>query len=168
MADVRVEGPAVERAEEVLTPEALEFVADLQTRFGAHRDALLVARGARRAELPAAPRIDFRDETRDIREGDWRVPPAPPGLVDRRVEITGPTEPKMAINALNSGAAVWLADHEDASTPHWHNVVDGQVNLYEAVRGTIAYDAPDGKEYRLADGPRPTIVLRPRGWHLPE
>jgi malate synthase len=169
MVDVRVEGPAVERAEEVLTPEALEFVADLQSRFGAHRDALLAARGARRAEIAAARRIDFREETRDIREGDWQVPPAPPGLVDRRVEITGPTEPKMAINALNCGASVWLADLEDANTPHWRNVVGGQVVLRDAVRRRLQFTADDGREYRIReDAVLPTIVPRPRGWHLPE
>jgi malate synthase len=169
MVDVRVEGPAVERSEEVLTPEALEFVADLQRRFGAHRDALLAARADRRAEIAAARRIDFRPETADVRAGDWRVPPAPPGLVDRRVEITGPTEPKMAINALNCGANVWLADLEDANTPHWRNVVGGQVVLRDAVRRTLAFTAPEGREYRLReDVDLPTIVPRPRGWHLPE
>jgi malate synthase len=169
MVDVRVEGPAVERAEEVLTPEAVDFIADLQTRFGAHRDALLAARAARRADIAAARRIDFRPETREIRAGDWRVPPAPPGLVDRRVEITGPTEPKMAINALNCGASVWLADLEDANTPHWRNVVGGQVVLRDAVRRRLEFTAEDGREYRIReDAVLPTIVPRPRGWHLPE
>jgi malate synthase len=169
MVDVRVEGPAVERGEEILTPAALEFVADLQTRFGTHRDALLAARGARHAEIAAARRIDFRADSRPVREGDWRVPPPPPGLVDRRVEITGPTEPKMAINALNCGANVWLADLEDANTPHWRNVVGGQVVLHDAVRRTLSFTSPEGREYRLRDdGDLPTIVPRPRGWHLPE
>ncbi|MGZ4551819.1 MAG: malate synthase A, partial [Blastococcus sp.] len=169
MVDVRVEGPAVERGEEILTPAALEFVAGLQTRFGAHRDALLAARGARRAEIAAARRIDFREDSRPVRDGDWRVPPPPPGLVDRRVEITGPTEPKMAINALNCGANVWLADLEDANTPHWRNVVGGQVVLHDAVRRTLSFTSPEGREYRLRDdGDLPTIVPRPRGWHLPE
>ncbi|MET0764791.1 MAG: malate synthase A, partial [Blastococcus sp.] len=169
MADVRVEGPAVDRGDEILTPEALAFVADLQTRFGAHRDALLAARATRRAEIAAARRIDFREETAAIRDGSWRVPAPPPGLVDRRVEITGPTEPKMAINALNCGANVWLADLEDANTPHWRNVVGGQVVLHDAVRRTLTFTSPDGKEYRLReDGELPTIVPRPRGWHLPE
>jgi malate synthase len=164
-----VEGPAVERGEEILTPEALAFVADLQTRFGAHRDALLAARATRRAEIAAARTIDFRPETAAVRESDWQVPPPPPGLVDRRVEITGPTEPKMAINALNCGANVWLADLEDANTPHWRNVVGGQVVLKDAVRRTLTFISPDGKEYRLReDGDLPTIVPRPRGWHLPE
>ena len=169
MADVRVEGPAVERGEEILTPDALAFVADLQTRFGASRDALLAARATRRAEIAAARRIDFRPETEAVRAGGWRVPPPPPGLVDRRVEITGPTEPKMAINALNCGANVWLADLEDANTPHWRNVVGGQVVLRDAVRRTLSFTSPEGKEYRLReDGELPTIVPRPRGWHLPE
>ncbi|WP_092198817.1 malate synthase A [Blastococcus tunisiensis] len=169
MADVRVDGPAVERGEEILTPGALAFVADLQTRFGAHRDALLAARATRRAEIATARRIDVRPETEAVRTGGWQVPPPPPGLVDRRVEITGPTEPKMAVNALNCGANVWLADLEDANTPHWRNVVGGQVVLRDAVRRTLAFTAPDGREYRLReDGELPTIVPRPRGWHLPE
>jgi malate synthase len=169
MTDVRIEGPAVPREEEVLTPEALAFVGDLHTRFAAHREALLAARATRRAEIAAARWIDLRPETAGIRDGDWQVPPPPPGLVDRRVEITGPTEPKMAINALNCGANVWLADLEDANTPHWRNVVGGQVVLRDAVRRTLAFTAPDGREYRLReDGELPTIVPRPRGWHLPE
>jgi malate synthase len=169
MVDVRVEGPAVERGEEVLTAEALGFVADLQRRFGPHRDALLSARAVRHAEIAAARSIEFRPETAEVREGDWQVPPAPPGLVDRRVEITGPTEPKMAINALNCGADVWLADLEDANTPHWRNVVGGQVVLRDAVRRQLEFVAPDGREYRIReDADLPTIVPRPRGWHLPE
>ncbi|MGY1690249.1 malate synthase A [Geodermatophilus sp. SYSU D01105] len=169
MVDVRVTGPDVERGEEVLTPEALEFVADLQTRFGAQRDALLAARATRRAEIAAARWLDFRPDTAEIRDGEWRVPPPPPGLVDRRVEITGPTEPKMAINALNCGANVWLADLEDANTPHWRNVVGGQLVLRDAVRRSLSFTSPEGKEYRLReDGALPTIVPRPRGWHLPE
>ena len=169
MADVRVQGPAVERGEEILTPEALAFVAELQRRFGAHRDALLAARATRRAEIAAARTIDFRSETAAVRDAAWQVPPPPPGLVDRRVEITGPTEPKMAINALNCGANVWLADLEDANTPHWRNVVGGQVVLKDAVRRTLSFTGPDGREYRLReDGELPTIVPRPRGWHLPE
>ncbi|MCW2741087.1 MAG: malate synthase [Blastococcus sp.] len=169
MVDVRVEGPAVERGEEILTPDALTFIADLQARFGAHRDALLAARATRRAEIAVARTIDFRPETASIRQSEWQVPPPPPGLVDRRVEITGPTEPKMAINALNCGANVWLADLEDANTPHWRNVVGGQVVLKDAVRRTLSFTSPDGRQYRLRkDGELPTIVPRPRGWHLPE
>ncbi len=153
---------------EILTGPALAFVDDLQRRFGPRREELLRARTARRAEIARGARLDFLAETRSIRESAWLVPPPAPGLADRRVEITGPTERKMAINALNSGASVWLADLEDANTPHWTNVLGGQVNLYDAVRATIAYDSPDGRRYQLTAGDGPTIVMRPRGWHLPE
>jgi malate synthase len=166
---VTVSGPPVERGEEILTPEALAFVADLQTRFGPRRDELLAARRTRREEISRSGRLDFLPETAQVREGDWQVAPAPADLQDRRVEITGPTERKMAINALNSGAKVWLADLEDANTPHWVNVVGGQVNLYDAVRRTIELTTAEGKEYRLRDPDRvPVILPRPRGWHLPE
>jgi malate synthase len=158
---------------DILSAEARGFVLDLQRRFGARRDALLAHRAERRAEIARTGRLDFLPETRELRETAWQVPPPAPGLIDRRVEITGPTERKMAINALNSGARVWLADLEDANTPHWTNVVSGQVNLYDAVRRTISYDAPDGRHYGLdegavRDGTIPTIIMRPRGWHLPE
>jgi malate synthase len=153
---------------EILSDPARAFVDDLQRRYGPRRDELLRLRAQRRDEIAATHRLDFLPDTRQIREMDWRVPPPAPGLVDRRVEITGPTERKMAINALNSGAKVWLADLEDANTPHWTNVIGGQVNLYDAVRRTISYDAPDGRRYELAGDDLPTIVMRPRGWHLPE
>ncbi|HZN74254.1 MAG TPA: malate synthase A [Micromonosporaceae bacterium] len=153
---------------EILTGEARAFVVDLQQRFGARRDELLARRAARRAEVARTGRLDFLPETAGVRAAEWTVAPAPADLTNRRVEITGPTERKMAINALNSGANVWLADHEDANTPHWSNVVGGQLNLYDAIRGTISYDGPDGRHYALGDGPHPTIVMRPRGWHLPE
>ncbi|HEX6873896.1 MAG TPA: malate synthase A [Micromonosporaceae bacterium] len=152
---------------EILSHDAVAFVDELQRRFKPRRDELLARRAQRRAEL-SGNGLDFLPQTREIRESSWRVPPPPPGLLDRRVEITGPTERKMTINALNSGAKVWLADLEDANTPHWTNVVGGQANLYDAVRGTISYEAPDGRHYALTGGPRPTIVMRPRGWHLPE
>jgi len=169
MPELIVTGPAVERGEEVLTPEALGFVADLQSRFGERRDELLAARRTRRAEIGRTGRLDFLETTAGVRSADWQVAPAPPDLQDRRVEITGPTERKMAINALNSGAKVWLADFEDANTPHWVNVVGGQVNLYDAVRRTIELTTPEGKEYRLRDpDDLPVILPRPRGWHLPE
>jgi len=160
---LRIVGP-----EFILTPEALDFMEDLQRRFRPRRDELLARRAERREEIARTGRLDFLPETREIRESEWQVPPPARGLVDRRVEITGPTERKMAINALNSGAKVWLADLEDANTPHWTNVVEGQVNLYEAVRRIISFDSPDGRHYALNDGPLPTIVMRPRGWHLPE
>jgi len=153
---------------EILSTPAQAFVEDLQRRFGPRRDELLRRRAVRREEVARAARLDFLDETAEVRDSAWTVPPPPPGLVDRRVEITGPTERKMAINALNSGANVWLADLEDANTPHWTNVVGGQVNLYDAIRGTIAYDAPDGRHYEVTAESTPTIVMRPRGWHLPE
>ncbi|MFC6287713.1 malate synthase A [Nocardioides sp. GCM10027113] len=168
MAAIEVTGPEVERAEEVLTPEALDFVADLHRRFGERRDALLAARQRRREQV-AKHGLDFQPDTAEVREGDWTVAPVPADLQDRRVEITGPTERKMAINALNSGAKVWLADLEDANTPHWRNVVGGQVTLMDAVRRTIELTTPEGKHYALTDPDRiPVIVPRPRGWHFDE
>lgn len=169
MADIVVTAPAVDRADEVLTPEALAFVADLQRRFGARRDELLARRRERRAEISRTGRLDFLPETADIRAGDWQVAPAPPDLQDRRVEITGPTDRKMGINALNSGAAVWLADLEDANTPHWHNVIGGQLTLRDAIRRTIELTTPQGKHYALRDPDAiPVILPRPRGWHFDE
>nr|BFE69487.1 malate synthase A [Actinoplanes digitatis] len=152
---------------EILSDEAVAFVADLNRRFRPRRNELLAARAARRAEIAAGGTLGFLPETADIRAGDWTVPAAPADLTDRRVEITGPTERKMTINALNSGAKVWLADLEDANTPHWANVVDGQQNLYDAIRRTISLETP-AKTYELGGGPYPTIVMRPRGWHLDE
>jgi len=153
---------------EILSVEARAFVEELNRRFRPRRDELLARRAERRQEIARTGRLDFLPETKEIRESSWQVPPPAPGLVDRKVEITGPTERKMTINALNSGAKVWLADFEDANTPHWTNVIQGQVNLYDAVRRTITYESPDGRRYELTDGPLPTIVMRPRGWHLPE
>ncbi|HEX5862466.1 MAG TPA: malate synthase A, partial [Nocardioides sp.] len=134
MGGIDVHGPRVERSEEILTPEALEFIADLHRRFGARRSELLAARAERRTAVAQAGTLDFLPDTADVRAGDWTVAPVPADLQDRRVEITGPTTTKMSINALNSGAKVWLADLEDANTPHWANVVGGQVNLRDAVR----------------------------------
>jgi malate synthase len=166
---VVVTGGHVDGSEEILTPEALDFVAALQRRFGARRDELLAARTVRRQQAARAGRLDFLPETAHVRAGDWGVAPAPEDLRDRRVEMTGPTERKMAINALNSGARVWLADLEDASTPHWFNVIGGQVNLRDAVRRTIGFTSPEGKRYELRTDQRlATIVVRPRGWHLDE
>ncbi len=168
MSDVRVHGAAVDRGDEVLTPDALAFVGELQERFGARRDELLGRRQARREEIRRAGSLDFLPDAADIRESDWRVADAPADLRDRRVEITGPTERKMAINALNSGANVWLADLEDANTPHWRNVIEGQVNLRDAVRRTIRLQTHE-KTYELKrDGELAVIVVRPRGWHLEE
>jgi malate synthase len=169
MPEIDVTGGPVTRGEEILTPEALAFVAELQERFGARRDELLELRQQRRAAVAQSHRFDFLPETGDVRQAKWTVASAPADLRDRRVEITGPTERKMAINALNSGARVWLADLEDANTPHWRNVVGGQVNLYDAVRRTISFTAPDGREYMLREDHRlATIVVRPRGWHFDE
>jgi len=167
---VTVDAPfEVERSAEVLSADALAFLAELQRRFGPRRDELLAARRARRQEVSRTGRLDFLEETRQVREGDWQVAPAPADFRDRRVEITGPTERKMAINALNSGAKVWLADLEDANTPHWANVVGGQANLYDAVRRTIEFTSPQGKHYALKDpDATPVIVPRPRGWHFDE
>jgi len=167
--DIRVSGPDIEGGTRILGPEALDFVAALQHEFGARRDTLLAARRARRAEVSRTGRLDFLEETAHVRESEWQVAPAPVDLRDRRVEMTGPTDRKMAINALNSGAQVWLADLEDASTPHWRNVVSGQVNLFDAIRGDISFTSPAGKEYAVRRGEGlPAIVVRPRGWHLDE
>jgi malate synthase len=152
---------------EILSDEAVAFVGELNRRFRGRRNELLAARKARREQIAAGGSLDFRPETADIRAAEWSAPEAPADLRDRRVEITGPTERKMTINAMNSGAKVWLADLEDANTPHWSNVVDGQQNLYDAIRRTITLDTGQ-KKYQLGDGPYPTIVMRPRGWHLDE
>src|SRR6185312_2134818 len=160
----------IERAEEILTPEALTFVESLHARFAARRDELLAARTGKRKRAASAGTLDFLSDTEGVRNSDWRVAPAPPALQDRRVEMTGPATPaKMAINALNSGARVWLADLEDASCPTWANVIDALLNLRDAALGTLAYTAPDGREYRLrTDAPTAVVVTRPRGWHLDE
>src|SRR5215218_5767813 len=154
-------------AEPILTPEALRFVADLHRRFNPTRQNLLARRTVRQEELAAGGRLDFLTETRGIRDGEWQVGPAPAALNDRRVEITGPTDRKMMINALNSGAKVYMADLEDALSPTWENVTVGQANLRDAVRGTISFEQEDGKRYELAESTA-TLVVRPRGWHLPE
>jgi malate synthase len=162
-----VHGPDVEGADRVLTPDALAFVADLARRFEPRRQELLQARRDRLARLRAGERPGFLAETRAVREGGWHVGPTPDDLQDRRVEITGPVDRKMIINALNSGAKVFMADFEDANAPLWANVVEGQANVQEAVRRTITYDAPDGRRYRLRDRVA-TLLVRPRGWHLVE
>ncbi|MCC9197227.1 malate synthase A [Arthrobacter sp. zg-Y820] len=160
----------VEGSEKILTPDALVFLEELHHRFRATRDERLAARIERRNRIAAGESLDFLPETAEIREADWTVAAAPAALTDRRVEMTGPASPaKMAINALNSGAKVWLADLEDAQTPTWHNVVDAQVNLYGASRGNLSFSSGEGKEYALRnDAPLAVMVVRPRGWHLPE
>lgn len=159
--------PPSGRAEEVLSDDALRFLGRLDARFEPRRQELLAARRARRARFAAGETLDFLPETRAIREGDWRVAPPPPDLLDRRVEITGPVDRKMIVNALNSGARGFMADFEDALSPTWRNVVEGQANLIDAVDGTIEHTGPDGREYRLGEETA-TLLVRPRGWHLPE
>jgi malate synthase len=151
----------------VLTDEALAFVGALHERFEPRRRELLRARGERRARIAAGERLDFLPETRAIREGDWQVAPAPESYRDRRVEITGPVDRKMVINALNSGARGFMADFEDSLSPTWGNVVQGQANLTDAIEGTIEFTGDDGREYRLGDEAA-TLLVRPRGWHLTE
>ncbi|PWU50715.1 malate synthase A [Micromonospora sp. S4605] len=165
---VELAGPRHDRFPEILTPEALAFLAELHRAFDARRRELLARRADREAALAAGELLDFLPETRHVRDGEWRVAPPAPGLVDRRVEITGPTDAKMTINALNSGAKVWLADHEDANTPLWENVIGGQLNLRDAIDRTLSFTASDGRRYALHDGDLATIVFRPRGWHLTE
>ena len=165
---IRIDAPMHDRYDEVLTPEALDFLAGLHRAFDGRRQELLGLRRQRDAELAAGGTLDFLAETKDVREDDtWRVADPAPGLVDRRAEITGPTDRKMTINALNSGARVWLADLEDANTPLWENMVEGQLNLRDAIERRIDFTSPEGKSYALAEQTA-TIVVRPRGWHLPE
>ncbi|MDQ3944200.1 MAG: malate synthase A, partial [Actinomycetota bacterium] len=151
----------------ILTFDALAFVAGLQRRLGEGRQRILAARAERWERLRAGEQPDFLPSTRDVREGDWQVASAPADLADRRVEITGPTEAKMLINALNSGAKVFMADFEDSNAPTWDNMVDGQGNLVEAIDGNLGFTSPEGKEYRIGERPA-TLVVRPRGWHLEE
>jgi malate synthase len=167
---VEATGPRHDRYDEVLTPDALALVALLQRELGARRSELLAARGERGAELAAGGTLDFLPATESVRaDATWRVAEPASGLVDRRVEITGPTDRKMTVNALNSGAKVWLADFEDANTPLWENVVGGQLNLLDAVNRTIDFTSPEGKSYALRPAEElATVVVRPRGWHLPE
>ncbi|MEV5654078.1 malate synthase A [Streptomyces sp. NPDC052291] len=166
-----VDAETLPRQDEVLTPAALAFVAELHRRFTPRRDELLARRGERRAEIARTSTLDFLPETAAIRADDsWKVAPAPAALNDRRVEITGPTDRKMTINALNSGAKVWLADFEDASAPTWENVVLGQLNLMDAYNRSIDFTDPkSGKSYALKPADElATVVTRPRGWHLDE
>jgi malate synthase len=167
---VQITGPAGERYDEILTKEALALVAELHRELGPRRAELLAARSRRQQELIAGGTLDFLPQTRQVREDkSWHVAPPAPGLVDRRVEITGPTDTKMTINALNSGARVWLADFEDANTPLWDNMVTGQLNLKDALDRKIDFTSADGKSYQLRpDDELATIVVRPRGWHLDE
>ena len=165
---IRILAPAHSAQHRVLTPDAVQFVTELHHRFNSRRKELLAARAVRQKALDAGERPDFPAETKHIRESDWAVAPIPADVLDRRVEITGPVDRKMIINALNSGANVFMADFEDSNTPMWANQIEGQSNLIDAVRRTITYSDPaTGKEYKL--NPRTAVLfVRPRGWHLDE
>src|ERR1041385_8686559 len=152
---------------EILTQKALEFVAKLQREFGARRNEALQARQDRQSRFDAGELPDFLPATKHIREADWTCAPIPKDLQDRRVEITGPTDRKMVINALNCGAKMFMADFEDANSPTWQNMVEGQVNLRDAIRRRIAFTSPEGKEYELNEQTA-VLLVRPRGWHLDE
>jgi malate synthase len=153
---------------QILTKEALDFLATLQRRFDARRRELLEARASRQEQIDAGQLPDFNPHTEDVRNGDWKVASLPTDLLDRRVEITGPVDRKMIINALNSGAKVFMADLEDSNSPTWTNCMEGQINLYDAVRRQIEFKHPiTGKEYKLNDDPA-VLMVRPRGWHLEE
>jgi len=164
---VEMRGPTTARQEQVLEPEALEFFAELQREFNPRRLELLAKRIERQETIDRGEMPNFLEETAAIRDEAWTVDPVPGDLQDRRVEITGPVDRKMVINALNSGANCFMADFEDAHAPTWPATLDGQVNLFDAVRGTIEYSSPEGKRYTLAERPA-TLLVRPRGWHLPE
>src|SRR6202048_2351721 len=164
---VEIRGELEGRQEEVLTSEAVDFLAKLERRFNPRRVELLSRRTERQDRLAAGENPAFLAETREIRESDWTTVPPPADLLDRRVEITGPVERKMMINALNSGAAVFMADFEDANSPTWANNLNGHLNLIEAVEGSINFRNPDGREYSLEDRTA-YLMVRPRGWHLPE
>jgi len=164
---VTVTGPRQDRYDEVLDATTLGFLAVLHRRFESRRKELLAVRSERDRRLANGERYDFLPETLDIREAEWKVPEPAAGLVDRRVEITGPTDRKMTVNALNSGAKVWLADFEDATTPLWTTLIDGQLNLRDALDRTIDFEDATGKMYKLGDE-LATVVARPRGWQLAE
>ena len=164
---VQIAGAMAEGYDRVLTPQALRFVAQLAREFEGERRRLLELRARRQAEILAGMRPQLYAGPPQAASSDWRVAPAPPDLQNRRVEITGPTDRKMIINALNSGAQIYMADFEDANTPTWHNMVQGQLNLMDAVRRTIRFVSPEGKEYRLAERTA-ALCVRPRGWHLDE
>src|SRR3954471_1819526 len=165
---VQIKGQVEGRAGEVLTPEALAFLAELHRRFNDRRLELLALRDERQTRFDSGSAPDFLAETKAVRDGDWKVAPIPADLLDRRVEITGPTDRKMVINALNSGAKVFMADFEDANSPTWHNLVDGQINLKDRWANKIDFTEPStGKAYKLSKTPA-VLLVRPRGWHLPE
>src|SRR6202521_737119 len=164
--DVAVLGRVTAEFAEILTPEALDFTARLHRQFEPRRQELLARRAPRQKEFDAGAAPEFLSETKKIRESEWRVAPQPKDLLARRVEITGPTDRKMVITALNCGASTFMADFEDANCPTWHNMVDGQINLRDAVRRTIGFEQ-GGRRYKLNDTTA-VLIPRPRGWHLDE
>src|SRR6266581_4684673 len=158
-------GPIAAEHAEILSPEALKFFAQLQREFNPRRLQLLAQRKLRQEALDRGEMPGFLSETQSVRQGDWQVAPVPEDLRNRRVEITGPVDRKMVINALNSGANCYMADFEDAHSPTWDATLDGQINVRDAVRGTIEFMSPEGKKYTLNDQVA-TLLVRPRGWHL--
>src|SRR6266496_5996259 len=165
--EIEIVGPVTAEFAQVLTPDAMKFVATLVRTFAGRREELLQRRAQRQAEIDAGRMPDFLPETEHIRQGSWTIAPVPADLQERRVEITGPSERKMIINALNSGAKVFMADFEDSLSPTWENIVLGQANLRDAVNRSISFTSPEGKEYALNEKTA-TLLVRPRGWHLPE
>ena len=163
---VAISGPISKEFAQILSPEALDFVAKLHRKFESRRQELLARRAERQRQFDAGAKPDFLAETKSIRESEWQVAAQPKDMLDRRVEITGPTDRKMVINALNCGASTFMADFEDANCPTWHNMVDGQINLRDAVRRTITFEQ-SGKQYKLNDSTA-VLIPRPRGWHLDE
>src|SRR5882672_742023 len=168
LSGVVIRGAMAPGYEKVLTPEAVAFAVELERKFGVERQRLLARRAEIQQRLDAGWKPDFLPETKAIRDSDWRVAPIPRDIRDRRVEITGPTDRKMVINALNCGASVFMADFEDATTPSWDNLIEGQANLTDAVRRQITFDDPEtGRHYTLNERTA-VLFVRPRGWHLPE
>jgi malate synthase len=164
---VEITGPIPATYGEILTPQAIAFFAKLARKFEARRQELMAQRALRQAEFDAGKPPDFLAETKTVRDGDWTIGPVPADLQDRRVEITGPTDRKMVINALNCGANVFMADFEDSNAPTWSNMIEGQINMRDAIRRTVTYQSPEGKSYKLNEKIA-TLLVRPRGWHLME
>src|SRR5437762_11409339 len=164
---VEITGAIATGYEEILTPDALSFIAKLHRAFEPRRRECLQRRQDRQEAFDRGESLDFLTETKHIREGDWSCAPIPKDLEDRRVEITGPVDRKMVINALNSGANVFMADFEDSNSPTWQNNIEGHINLRDAINGTIGFTSPEGKRYELA-ARTATLLVRPRGWHLTE
>ena len=162
-------GNMAPRFSEILTKQALDFLAGLHDFFEPRRQEILQARKEMQSRFDVGERPDFALESADIRNGDWRIDPIPADLQDRRVEITGPVDRKMIVNALNSGASCYMADFEDSSTPSWRNMMEGQINLHDAVQRQIDFTDPrSGKKYALQDAPLAVLIIRPRGWHMVE